>query len=308
MIYAKLLLTAIFWGGTFIAGRTIAGSVHPVIAAFIRFSIASVCLLALVIKNEGHLPLLKRHQIIVILALGSTGVFAYNILFFSGLKYIGAARASIIIANNPILISLLSTIFFKESLNWIKAAGICLSVAGAIVVISNGHLGNVNSYNFGSGELLIFGCVLSWVTYSLIGKKAMASLSPLICVAYSAVAGTMLLLLPALHFGLSYRIINYAYTDWISLIYLGIFGTVLGFFWYYQGIEKIGPMRASVFINFVPISAIVLSYFILHEPLSLSLVFGGAMVIVGVCFTNASQVIVDFWLTVLMRSHQQDEN
>ncbi len=124
----------------------------------------------------------------------------------------------------------------------------------------------------------------------------MDSLSPLVCVAYSAVAGSALLLLPALYFGLSTEITTYALTDWASLIYLGVFGTVLGFVWYYQGIEKIGPMRASVFINFVPISAIILSFFILHEPLRLSLLAGGGMVIVGVYFTNASQVIANLWL------------
>ena len=288
-----------FWGGTFIAGRTIAGSVHPVCAAFVRFAVASVCLLMLVFKTEGRLPMLRKSQINFILMLGLTGVFAYNILFFSGLRHIEAGRASIIIANNPILISILSAIIFKEAFNWIKAAGICLSVTGAIVVITNGRLGDAASYSLGAGELLIFGCVLSWVAYSLIGKAAMATLSPLICVAYSAVAGAALLLLPALHFGLSTEVTAYTLTDWVSLIYLAVFGTVLGFFWYYQGIEKIGAMRASVFINFVPISAIILSFFILHESLRLSLLAGGAMVIVGVYFTNASQMIADLLVKIL---------
>ncbi len=170
MIYIKLLLTAIFWGGTFIAGRAIADNVHPVNAAFVRFAVASACLLTLVIKTEGRLPRLRKNQLIFILMLGLTGVFAYNILFFSGLRHIEAGRASIIIANNPILISLLSALIFKEAFNWVKTAGICLSVAGAIVVITNGHLGDAASYSLGAGELLIFGCVLSWVAYSLIGK------------------------------------------------------------------------------------------------------------------------------------------
>lgn len=299
MIYLKLLLTAIFWGGTFIAGRTVAGHVHPVCAAFVRFAVASVCLLMLVIKTEGRLPMLRKHQIISVLMLGLTGVFAYNILFFSGLRHIAAGRASIIIANNPILISLLSAMIFKEPLNWIKAAGICLSVTGAMVVITNGHLGNATGYSLGPGEWLIFGCVLSWVAYSLIGKAAMASLSPLICVAYSAVAGAAMLLLPALHFGVLTEITGYTVADWASLIYLGVFGTVFGFFWYYQGIERIGPMRASVFINFVPVSAIILSFFMLHEPVRLSLLAGGSMVLLGVYCTNASQVIANIWGKVL---------
>lgn len=295
MIYIKLLLTAIFWGGTFIAGKLIAQSVNPVSAAFLRFAIASFCLFILVIRKEGRLPGLATNQWIPVILLGMTGVFAYNILFFTGLKHIEAGRASLIIAINPIVISLLSAIIFKEPLNWIKGTGICISVAGAMVVISKGHFSDFSGYAAGMGELSILGCVASWVAYSLIGKKAMESLSPLICVAYSAFVGTLLLLLPALFNGILYDIGGYSTQDWIGLIYLGLFGTVLGFFWYYQGIERIGPMKASVFINFVPISAIILSFFILHEPLTTALLIGGGLVITGVYFTNASNIMIQFF-------------
>jgi drug/metabolite transporter (DMT)-like permease len=298
VIYLKLLLTAIFWGGTFIAGKVIAQSVHPVSAAFLRFVIATICLLILVLRFEGRLPRLVPKQIFLAVLLGLTGVFAYNILFFSGLKHIDAGRAALIIANNPIIISLLSAVIFKERLNWIKGAGICVSVVGAMVVISHGRIGDVASYAVGLGELLIFGCVLSWVAYSLIGKAALESLSPLVAVAYSALVGTVLLAVPAFYYGIVDQIGGYTILDWVSLAYLGFFGTVIGFFWYYQGIDRIGPMRASVFINFVPVSAIILSFFMLNEPITPSLLVGGAMVIIGVYFTNASNLIVQKLKTV----------
>lgn len=291
MIYIKLLLTAVFWGGTFIAGRLIATSVHPVSAAFLRFAIASLCLFLLVVRKEGRLPDLAGNQIGPLLLLGLTGVFSYNILFFSGLQHIEAGRASLIIAINPIVISLLSAIIFKEALNWVKGLGICISVVGAMVVISKGQLLRMAGFGVGTGELLILGCVASWVSYTLIGKVVLARLSPLTVVAYSAFAGTLLLLIPALYSGLLTDIGHYSTLDWFSIVYLGFFGTVLGFVWYYQGIERIGPMKASVFINFVPISAMILSFFILHETLTLTLVMGGAMVIMGVYFTNASHMI-----------------
>mgnify|MGYP001822266301 FL=1 len=52
-IYIKLLMTAIFWGGTFVAGRVIAGHVNPVAAAFLRFVMASVFLVALSLKSRS---------------------------------------------------------------------------------------------------------------------------------------------------------------------------------------------------------------------------------------------------------------
>jgi drug/metabolite transporter (DMT)-like permease len=95
--------------------------------------------------------------------------------------------------------------------------------------------------------------------------------------------------------GLVEAIGQYGATEWGSLFYLGFFGTVLGFFWYYQGIERIGPMRASVFINFVPISAILLSATLLGETITPSLLIGAALVIFGVYCTNASNSISHFF-------------
>jgi len=85
-MYIKLLLTAVFWGGTFIAGRVVAKDVGPYSAAFLRFAIASVFLLLLTWKAEGKLPMPMRRQILPVILLGMTGVFSYNVFFLKGLK------------------------------------------------------------------------------------------------------------------------------------------------------------------------------------------------------------------------------
>ena len=305
MIYIKLLLTAFFWGGTFIAGKMLSGRVHPVCASFLRFAIASIFLGGLTLMTEGRFTALRKGQILPVLMLGFTGVFAYNILFLTGLQYIDASRASLIIANNPIIISLLSALFFKEQLNRIKAVGICLSVLGAIIVISNGRLADFGSYRIGRGELLIAGCVISWVSYSLIGKYVMGGLSPLVSVTYSAIVGALLLLGPALFSGLRGAIFHYAVLDWVNLFYLGFFGTVIGFSWYYQGIERIGAMKASVFINFVPISAIILAFFLLKEHITVSIFLGALLVVAGVYLTNASEIFRRYWRAAFIRQKEE---
>ncbi|MFC1829274.1 DMT family transporter [Thermodesulfobacteriota bacterium] len=288
LIYVKLLLTAFFWGGTFIAGRIVARDVGPFSAAFLRFAIASLFLLFFTWKVERKLTFPEKGQIIPVILLGLTGVFSYNVLFFKGLKLINAGRAAIIIANNPILIALFSAYFFKEKLNLIKVVGIITSVVGAIVVISKGNLSEILNHGIGWGEIFIFGCVLSWVAYSLIGKTVMKNLSPLAAVSYSAVIGAVLLFVPAYFEGVAENLTHYPVKDWLSLFYLGFFGTVVGFVWYYEGIKKIGPTKASLFINFVPISAVLMAFFILGEPITPSLFVGTLLVTVGVYLTTKS--------------------
>ena len=286
-IYLKLLLTAVFWGGTFIAGRSLAGNVGPFSAAFLRFAIASICLLAITTARRGAKVSLNGRQCLGIVLLGATGVFAYNSFFFRGLALINAGRASLIIACNPVLITVMAAWMFRERLGPVRLAGTLLSVSGALVVITRGDLGQILSGGIGWGEMMIFGCVVSWVAYSLIGKVVLQGISPLTAVTHSALVGAVLLLPAALAEGMAGDLVRYRWTDWASLAYLGVFGTVLGFVWYYQGIVRIGPGRASLFINFVPVSAIVLAWAILDEPVTISLLAGALLVIGGVCLTNS---------------------
>ena len=283
--YIKLLLMAIFWGGTFVAGRSLAQTVGPFAAAFFRFAVASIFLVILLRRSEGRLTWPAKDQIIPVLLLGLTGALLYNYFFLKGLKLIEAGRASVIIANNPIFIALFSAFLFKERLNTLKIIGIIISVAGAVIVISRGRIFEIFQGGLGLGEIYILGCVVSWVAFSLIGKAVMNNLSPLQSVTYSSVAGTLLLSVPAImESGLSF--LNYSPGEWILIFYLGFFGTVLGFLWYYQGIQKIVPTRAGLFINFVPISGIILAFIFLGEQITPSLLIGTVMVSLGVYLTN----------------------
>jgi drug/metabolite transporter (DMT)-like permease len=175
---------------------------------------------------------------------------------------------------------------FRETLTGKKIFGIIISVAGAITVLSKGRLTQIFAAGFGSGELYAFACVLLWTTYSLIGKKTMSKLSPLVCVTYASIVGTVGLFLPAYFEGMLKDIAVYTSKDWLSIAYLALFGTVIGFVWFYEGVKKIGPTRAGLFINFVPIFAVISAFLILKEPVTISLLFGGALVCSGVFLTN----------------------
>lgn len=282
-IYAKLLLTAFFWGGTFIAGRILAVQAGPFTGSFLRFAVACAALAIVMLRTEG-LPRPDRRDVIPLVLMGLTGIFGYNWFFLQGLKTVEAGRASIIIACNPIAIALAAAVVFGERLTPLKVGGILVSIAGAVTVITRGSPAEAIGGAFGWGELCIFGCVASWVTYSLLGKAVMARLSPLASVTCSSIAGTLCLFPAAVSEGLFRN--AYSFSAWAAAAYLGIFGTVLGFVWYYQGIQRIGPVRAGLFINFVPISAVLLAWALLGEPLTISLLIGAVMVSGGVALTT----------------------
>ncbi len=285
--YLKLLATMAFWGGTFVAGRLLAGVVPPFPAAFLRFAIAAGLLLLLLVRLEGRLPALDRRQAGAVALLGLTGVFGYNLCFFTGLQTVTASRAALIIALNPVGITLLSALFGGEPLRLRQSGGILISVVGAMVIISRGKLASLLAGEVGFGELALLGCVLCWSLYSVLGRRAMRGLAPLVAVTYSAVAGALFLAPGAFGQGVLAHAAGYGWGAWSSLIYLGICGTVIGFLWYYQAIREIGAVRAGVFINFVPVCAVLLGFVLLDEPLTPALVKGGILVVLGAWLTNS---------------------
>jgi drug/metabolite transporter (DMT)-like permease len=285
--YLSLVVTMLFWGGTFIAGRSLAGSVPPATAAFFRFAIATLALAVLARLFDGRISLPPRKVWFSLLLLGLTGVFSYNVLFFTGLHHIGAGRASLIIALNPLAITLFATLLFKESLSIKQISGIFVSLAGAVFVISNGHPTTLLEGAFGRGELAILGCVASWSTYSLIGRSVLKELSPLASVFYSSLIGSILLLVPALFEDSLLKAFSYPLKDWFSLSFLGLFGTAIGFSLYYRAIRTIGASRSGVFINLVPFFSIILSWLILDETIKLSVLSGGILLLIGVSLTNS---------------------
>ena len=289
MVYVKLWLMAAFWGGAFVAGRYVSQRLGPCSIAFLRFAMASVLLLALTRREEGGWPRLNRSQLCSVILLGATGVFAYNALFFKALSLIEAGRASLIIATIPAFIALTSAILLAERLGTVRIAGILLSITGAAIVVSRGHLSPHLFDGVGLGELLIFGCVLSWVAYSLIGKAAMRTLSPLVVVTYSVVTGTAGLFVLACLEGLGANVARASTLDWLAITYMAVFATVVGLVWFYEGVNHVGATRAGLFINLVPVFAMLLAFLILGETISPSLGAGALLVLTGVYLTNRTR-------------------
>lgn len=258
----------------------------PESAAFIRFFIASLLLLLILLRKEGRLPPLDRIQVLGMVLLGLTGVFAYNLFFFKGLQSVEAGRAAMIIATNPVFIAIFSFLLFHERFPASKVLGILVSVAGALVVITRGEPGLLLKGGVGIGELYLLGCVFCWVAYTLIGKKMLSGMTPLTAVTYSCIAGSLMLLTPALMNDLPRVLAELSWVSGVSLVYLSLLGTVAGFVWFYRGVNEIGPTRAGLFINLVPVSGVALGILVLGETPGLSLLIGGALVITGLLLTN----------------------
>jgi drug/metabolite transporter (DMT)-like permease len=76
----------------------------------------------------------------------------------------------------------------------------------------------------------------------------------------------------------------------LAILYIAVFGTVIASLWFVQGVSRIGPARTAVYANLTPIFGVLLGYLILSEPIHLSMVLGGVIVIAGVTLTNRAKI------------------
>jgi len=285
-VHIRLILTMTFWGGTFVAGRMLAAELSPLTAASLRFILASAMLLTTILIRDRRLPGINKTQGLALVLLGLTGVFAYNIFFFTGLQTVEAGRASMVIAVNPVITAMLAMLFFKERSGLSRTAGMILAVCGALIVITKGNPAMLlQGDSVGEGELYIIGCVLSWSAYTLIGKRLLTDMTPLIAVAYSCTIGALFLTATALYKG-QLDISNLSIQGAGCLFYFAFFGTTLGFIWFYDGIKALGAARAAMYVNLVPVSGILLGTLILAERPGKSLLIGGLLVFSGIYLIN----------------------
>ena len=285
-MYLRLVASMALWGATWVSGRIVAQVLHPFSAAFLRFFFAGVFLYFLSCRTERHWPVFPRAAVWGVVFLGVSGVFSYNYFFFSGLSYIQAGRAALIVACVPSVVALYSAVVLRQPVTALKVLGIALSLSGVAVILSGGDLMSMFTHGVGVGDLFILGCVVAWSAYSLAGAKVMRASTPLSAVTWSCIIGDVLLLFPALNSGLVVEATAATPVIWAHLVFLGVGATGLAFTWYYAGILALGAPRASIFINLVPVFATLLSCTLMGEAVGASLVLGGGMVVTGVVLAN----------------------
>jgi drug/metabolite transporter (DMT)-like permease len=289
--HLRLVGMALLWGASWPAGRIVAQNMPPLAGATLRFVLAALVLLPWMYSAGGFAQL--RHwsaqRWLGMVAAGATGVFGYAAFFLSGLQFLPAGKAALVITLNPVLTLLLAVWLFKERLNRTIALGMLLAAAGAVVVISHGQPLQILHGAVGVGELLILGCVACWVAYTLIGRWMLTGVDALSTTAVTSTIGAILLLTASLAVegpaGLAAAVHSSAQA-WGALLFLAFGATALAYAWYFDGVKALGAGAASGYITLVPVIGVLISALLLGEDIDSSMLLGGALAMVGTAVMN----------------------
>jgi drug/metabolite transporter (DMT)-like permease len=286
-LYGKLLLTALFWGGTWIAGRVAVQEASPLAVASWRFLLASLVLGVLLVAQEGR-PRWSVRQILKLGALGLTGIFLYNLFFLYALKQVEAGRGALVVAFIPAVIALVDGVRLRQPMPPRKVIGIVLALFGCLLVVTRGQPTQMFNGSVGPGEGLLMGTVATWVLYTLISRQLSKQFSPLAMTFGACFTGWLMLTIAALVQGSLFVLGDLSWHGGSAIVFLGLFGTAISFTWYSEAIARIGTTRAAAFINLVPVFAVLLGALMLGERLGTAVLGGGVLVMAGVWLTNRS--------------------
>jgi len=281
-IYLMLAFATASWGTAFIAGKFATEIWHPYMVAFLRFFGASLLLYPYMKCKEPNPPKITKKDWGLFAVLGLSGCALYNIFFFVATQKAPIIKSALVIAWNPILISILAAWFLKEKITRSHVLGSITATVGVVIIIAKGSIHDLLALRLEPIDGVLLGAVVCWAIYSVVGKVVLKKFSSVVSTTYACLFGT-LFLIPTAVWTFDWSDFQQAtWVAWISVLDTAVLVSVISFILYYQGISRLGAAKASIFINFMPLSAAILSIWILKEPVHTYLWIGGICVLIGV--------------------------
>jgi drug/metabolite transporter (DMT)-like permease len=284
--YGALVTAAVVWGGSIVFQKLALGSFSAVEVSVLRGLGALALLIPLWWWQEGKGVKFTSRDVAVFALLG-LGVLGNHLLTLFGLRYIGAAVAGVIIGASPAITAFLSALLIRDVPFRAVWVGCAVSFAGVMLVSGVGGESAAGERPWLGGTLVVLGLV-SWALYTIGGRRTMERFSPL-TVNWTTLLLSILPQIPLLWTDQKVVIAgieSVPTSGWLALVYLIVFATALGQQAWLYGVQGIGPSRAGVFVNLIPVSALTLSALVLEEQIGVKELAGIGMILAGVWLVN----------------------
>lgn len=284
--YLLLTLTALFWAGNMVLGRGIRADVPPIALAFWRWAIAFALVIPFALPHLREQWPKLRAGWRPVLFLGALGVGGYNTFAYIALQYTTATNATLLNSFIPIATIALAFLLFGKRLGRLEAAGVLVSLAGVVTIVSRGSLDTLLGLSLNAGDLWMLLAVLTWGLYTVGLQWRPQGVDPMLMLAAMTMVGLAILAPIYLWEMSSGRYIQPSFAALSGILYTGIFPGFLGYVFYNAGVAAVGPSRGSLFIHLMPVFGIILAAIFLGErPLSYHFL-GIALVFIGILMTT----------------------
>lgn len=284
-----MVIATLFFSGAFIAGKFSIAEFPVPSLTFFRFGIAGLTLFVVLIVQGRNLFIPKK-EIPVVFLLSLLGMVGYHLFFFSALKYTSTINTSLIAATNPVFTTIFATIFLKEKVNAKTLLGIMFSFIGVLFLITNGNLSILETMSFNLGDLLMLCAILCFSTYFIVLRDVLKRINPFTLTAYVFIFCALILLPFVIYENPMSYLPNTTIKGWGSLLYMSIFSSVFAYLIQQISVQRIGPVKTSLYINLTPVFSMILAWAILGESITYQKLIATAIILTGVIVTIKSKI------------------
>jgi len=282
-----LVLATLFWSGNFIVGKfATLFDIPPLTLNVFRWITVWFILIPFTYKEiYNNWSNIKKNWI-VISFMGIITISTFNSVVYFALNFTQVINAVLVLAAIPAATIVLSTSMNVEKTNSFQLFGLFLSIAGIGTIISNGNIERIISLNFNKGDLWMLVCVISWSLYSTLLKKHKFNLSQFSLIQLMVTVG-ILFLIPQFFYEKSIGLeLNYNKAFFLILFYVVVFPAIAAYYCWQKGIEIIGPNRASMFIQLMPLFSAIMAIIIFNEKFELYHFIGAIFILTGIYLSN----------------------
>ncbi len=287
LAYLLLVLAVLFWAGNFIVGKfATLFQIPPLTLNVFRWITVWIILIPITfteIKNK--LPYIKKKWL-VISFMGVITISTFNSVVYYALNFTQVINAVLMLAAIPAATIVFSSLMNIEKTNIYQLIGLFLSIIGIGTIISNGEMQKLISLNFNKGDLWMIVCVIAWALYSTLLKKNKFKLSQFTLIQLMVSVG-LIFLVPQFFYERSIGLeTNFDKTFFLILFYVVVFPAIAAYYCWQKGVEIIGPNRASMFIQLMPLFSAIMAIIIFNEKFELYHFIGAILILTGIYLAN----------------------
>ena len=283
--YFLLTIPPLCWAGNVVLARGVVDIVPPVGFAFWRWTLAFLVLVPFTWNRiRQDFGMISRYWKRLAL-LAFLGIAGFNTLLYTAVHTTTAINCSLIQTAMPAIILVISGIAFREPVGLLRIGGVALCMLGASLVVLRGDLSTLIGLSVARGDLLMLLAVILYGLYSVLVKKR-PEMHPITFLTVIFGAGALMLFPLYLWENVTGPAMILRADVVFSILYVALFPSIVSYFCWNRGIEMIGPSRAGLFINLVPVFASIMAVIWLQESMELFHYFGMGCIFLGICLFN----------------------
>ncbi len=268
--YLILILCVAFWGGNTVAGKAAVGNIDAYSLMIMRWTGAFLIILPFVARPLQRDWVALKRKWWLYLFYGVVGYATFNVLVYLAAYHTSGVNTALDQVAVNIFVMALSFALFRTRVTGMQLLGVAITIVGVAVTATHGDLGRIGALDINFGDFLVIAACLAYAIYSIAlrWKPPTHWLSFLFATIIGAILASVVYQ-ATLGGGIGAFFAGIPHITplgWIIALYTMVFPSIASQIFYVRGVELIGPNRASLFINLIPLFGALGSVLILGEP------------------------------------------